>query len=125
MQGKLLRAPRRLALAAAAGAIIAVTLALGGGATAQTQAQDRDFLKLRDQLRDCRGDDCVPIREQMMIRLRDQLQSCSGGQCDQFSDQLQLHEQVRDCHSADATCRQLRMEERERVRMRFHYGMGN
>ena len=50
------------------------------------------------------------------------MQSCSGGQCDQLRDQLRLHERVRDCHSSDATCRQLRMEERERVRPRYHYG---
>jgi hypothetical protein len=87
-------------------------------------AQEQDMTRLQDQLRDCRGDDCVPIRDRMMIQLRDQLQSCAGGQCDQLRDRLRLHERVQDCHQSDRGCRELRMQEREQVRSRYQYGTG-
>jgi hypothetical protein len=101
-------------------------VALGGEATAQGRSmmQDRDTMRLQDQLRDCRGDDCVPIREQMMTQLRERLQNCAGGECDEMRERLRLHEQVRDCHMSDRTCREMRMQERESVRPRYHYGDG-
>ncbi|NIA68591.1 hypothetical protein HBA54_08305 [Pelagibius litoralis] len=107
------------------------TLALGlfagtAAISVEAAAQDRDLLRLRDQLRDCRGDACVPLREEMMSQLRRQLESCSGGQCDQQQERLRLHEQVRDCHAAGGgrTCRQLRMQERDEIRPRYFYGRG-
>lgn len=90
---------------------------------ASAQAQDRNMLRLQDQLRDCRGDGCVPIREEMMTRMRQRLDNCAGGQCDQIRERLRLHEQVQDCHGAGGrNCRELRMHEREQVRPRYHYG---
>lgn len=112
--------------------LLALTLCVGVlvlavDATAQMRDDPRnqDMMRLGDQLRDCRGDACVPIREEMMTRLRDQLQNCRGPQCDRISERLRLHEQVRDCHALrDRGCRELRMREREEVRPRFRYRDG-
>jgi hypothetical protein len=108
-------------------AAFGIALFLGaavGLAGVQARAQDQDMLRLQDQLRDCRGDDCVPIREQMMSQLRGRLQNCTGGECDQLRDRLLLHEQVQDCHMSQRGCRELRMQEREQVRPRYQYGTG-
>lgn len=103
-------------------ALMATVLLFGG--IFSVQAQDQDMLRLQDQLRDCRGDACVPIRDQMMSQLHDRLQNCAGGDCDQLRDRLRLHEEVQNCHLSQRGCRELRMQEREQVRPRFGYGNG-
>lgn len=119
--------PLRLFSKVAAATVLALSLfASAASFSPEAAAQGRDMLKLRDQLRDCRGDACVPLREEMMSQLRLQLEGCSGAQCDPLQDRLRLHEQVRDCHAAGGgrTCRELRMQERDQVRPRFFYGRG-
>lgn len=110
-------------------AALGVALFLGAAfglalVSTQARAQDQDMLRLQDQLRDCRGDACVPVRDRMMSQLRDRLQNCTGGECDQLRDRLRLHEEVQDCHMSQRGCRELRMQEREQVRPRYQYGTG-
>ncbi len=127
MQGTSLQLSRLLTttLATAGLALAILTFAPQDSAQAQGPGGDRDMLRLQDQLRDCRGDDCVPVRDQMMTQLRQRLDNCAGGQCDQIRERLQLHERVRDCHGGgNRACRELRMREREQVRPRYRYGNG-
>jgi hypothetical protein len=125
-------------LRAAAALCAAAFMMTGLGSAAQAQSQpmmqnqpmtggqpmmrDQDMAQLGDQLRNCRGEACVPVREQMMTQLRDRLRNCAGGTCEPMREQLRLHEQVQSCPMDDRACRELRMQEREAVRPHPSYG---
>lgn len=124
MQGYSLK-PSHFVAGLLLGAGLALAAALPTAGPAAAQGMDRDMMHLQDQLRDCRGDACEPVREEMMSRLRQRLDNCAGGQCDQIQERLRLHQQVQNCHmTSDRGCRELRMQERAQVRPRYYYGNG-
>lgn len=94
-------------------AFLAVGLALASTmpAAAQGGDRDRDMDRLREQLMDCVGPDCVADRDRMMDQLRTRLQDCTDD-CEPYREELRLHERLRDCDAAGQECPQIRAEER-------------
>lgn len=126
----MLQTPGKLRAAAALCAATLMMTGLGSAAQAQSKPMmqnqpmmdDQDTLHLGYQLRDCRGEACAPLREQMMSHLQTRLQDCGGAQCDELRERLSLHEEVQTCDVKERACRELRMQEREMVRPHHSYG---
>lgn len=107
--------------------LMAITLAVADfgtvGHSAYGMAQDRtlDMTRLRDDLRACRGKQCVPIREEIMRRLHSRLQNCSRD-CNQLKEWLRLHQQASNCQLSERSCRKLWAVEREKIRIVPKFG---
>jgi len=113
---------RRILLALAMLAPVMVSAVVLEGAVApalaQDQNRDREMEQLRDRLRDCSGEACVPLRDQLITRMQERLRDCSGDDCERLRARLRDQRQLRSCDAAGDACAELRARARERERQR-------